>query len=349
MTPGPRAVQVALGGAHGCAVLDDATLRCWGTNDSGQLGDGTTSQHLLPAPVPWLSAVAQVSLGDDHACAVGADGSLHCWGDNGAGAVGDGTDTTRLVPTPVPSLSGVVEVGAGYHVTWARTGDDAVWAWGLGGHHQLCDYDDAKNPVPAPIGIHATSLAAGGLYLDCALDAWHAVRCCGTLDKDSAVWGDPIAVSPLAPASSATVGVAHACATLSDGTAACWGENTVGELGNATAGPTETPAAVTGLDDVWAIAAGSQHTCALQHGGEVWCWGRNVEGQLGNGSFAAPGTWGSPAQVPGLIGAVQIVARGSATCVLRVDGRVLCWGDNSLGQIGDGTKTNRAQPTLVEL
>ena len=119
-------------------------------------------------------------------------------------------------------------------------------------------------------------------------------------------------------------GRAHACALLPDGTVACWGDNQVGQLGDATREPRNRPVLVRGVDGAEAIAAGADHTCALRKGGGVFCWGSNDHGQLGDGGTQDRPT---PVQVPELEPIASIAAGGRRTCVLKSDGFALCFGE----------------------
>jgi alpha-tubulin suppressor-like RCC1 family protein len=159
----------------------------------------------------------------------------------------------------------------------------------------------------------------------------------------------PVAVSGLTGVTAIAAGWAHACALLQGGTVECWGDNLSGELGDGTGAQTQTaPVAVSGLGGVTALAAGYQHTCALLSGGTVECWGDNSSGELGDGKSTGPETCSSAPSVPcsttpvavsGLSGVTAIAAGYRHTCALLSGGTVECWGDDSSGELGDGTST----------
>jgi alpha-tubulin suppressor-like RCC1 family protein len=98
--------EIAAGGYHTCARLSDGTVRCWGHNEYGQLGDNTQTSRLVPVAVSGLSGVAEIVAGASHTCARLSDGTVRCWGNNDYGQLGDNTQTSRLVPVAVSGLSG---------------------------------------------------------------------------------------------------------------------------------------------------------------------------------------------------------------------------------------------------
>jgi alpha-tubulin suppressor-like RCC1 family protein len=152
------------------------------------------------------------------------------------------------------------------------------------------------------------------------------------------------------------VSVLFSCAVRNDGTVQCWGKNDVGQLGTGFATDLQGPSFVRNFGDVERVSIGQKFACALKGDRSLWCWGDNTFGQLGNTCAAlqcttpynAPPHIASPAKVP-LDNVVDVAAGGSEfTCALTSEGKVLCWGHNDFGQLGNGTVgSSTSTPTLV--
>jgi alpha-tubulin suppressor-like RCC1 family protein len=140
-------------------------------------------------------------------------------------------------------------------------------------------------------------------------------------------------------------GGAHTCAVLAAGTVACWGLNTDGQLARGeTLG---TPAPIAGVRGATAIAAGQGHTCAVIVDAKVLCWGSNSRGQLGRRATERERSFPTPSVVGEISDAIGVAVGRDHSCALLRDGRVMCWGGNSSGQLGDGTTTDSAAPIPV--
>jgi alpha-tubulin suppressor-like RCC1 family protein len=130
----PRVVQIATSATHACARLDDGTVRCWGENDFGQLGDGTEIARAVPVVVHGLSHVVQIAVGRATSCALLADHTARCWGNNNYGQLGDGTFLARSIPTLVAATRDVVQIAIAYGHACAivRDGveDGGLVCWG---------------------------------------------------------------------------------------------------------------------------------------------------------------------------------------------------------------------------
>jgi alpha-tubulin suppressor-like RCC1 family protein len=358
--------SLAPGGAHTCALTTTGAALCWGYNDSGQLGDGTTTDRRTPAPVSSLgSGVAALAAGGYHTCALTAVGAVLCWGLNNLGQLGNGTtglENNRLTPAPVSGLgSGVTALATGDYHTCALTAAGGVLCWGANYGGQLGDGTTTDRLIPTPVSGLDSGVAAitAGSSHTCALTAVGDVLCWGSNHSDELDNGTsglennrltPTPVSGLGSGVAAiTAGGYHTCALTAAGGVLCWGANYGGQLGDGSAADRLTPAPVSGLaSGVAAITAGGYHTCALTAADGVLCWGSNWSGQLGDGTTTDRLT---PAPVSGLGSVVTAIAAGGEhTCALTAAGAVLCWGSNWSGQLGDGTsglENNRPTPTPV--
>ena len=143
----------------------------------------------------------------------------------------------------------------------------------------------------------------------------------------------------------AGVGSSHACAVLGSGQVVCWGDNSIGQLGNGSSLPlSDTPVIAVGIHDAVAVAAGQTGTCAVRATGEVACWGYGGQGQLGNGTF---GSSNVPTAVQGIDDAVAIHLGTHHACAIRANRRIVCWGLGNSGQLGNGNSTNSSVPVEV--
>ncbi|MBI2061726.1 MAG: hypothetical protein HYT87_18450, partial [Nitrospirae bacterium] len=343
-------------GSHTCALISDGTVKCWGYNVDGQLGDGTTTNRLTPTAVSSLSSSLAVAGGGNHACALLSDGTVQCWGKNQYGQLGDGTTTNRTTPVAVSTLSAAVAVAGGSSGhTCSLLSDGTVKCWGRNLYGQLGDGYSTDRQTPVTVTSLSGGLTlAGGLDHTCALLSDGTVKCWGRNqvyqlgDGTTANRLTPTAVSSLSGVVAVAAGSQHTCSLLSDGTAKCWGWNTNGQLGDGTATNRPTPTSVSSLSGVIAIAGGGNasysHTCALKSDGTGWCWGFNNFGQLGDGTTASKTT---PIAVSTLAGGVVLTVGSGSTCAVLSDGSARCWGGNGQGQLGDGTTTTRTTPVPV--
>ncbi len=359
-----KAVRLAMGGTHACAILDNATVRCWGNNADGRLGQVNTGASAVIGDASGeianpLTAInfgtgktpVEIAAGRDHTCAILNDNTVKCWGKNTNNQLG--IQSTNSVGDELNEIAGI-----------------AGPTLGLG------------------IGITPVSLAAGGAFT-CVLLSDGKVKCWG--DNRSGQLGvsstavptqihtpQNVAFGGTLKAKALTAGAAHACALLDDQSVRCWGLNTSRELGNgattSAAGTLVTPT-FGGNHRAMAIAATSVgfHTCAYLDDGTVKCWGLNHVGQLGLGDATVQSSSADAVAVTTTCGNGQLdrfelcdnnwicndtcdgydthpLALGTGySCSILDDASVKCWGAANLsGQLGLGNNsTTQLNPQIL--
>lgn len=145
------AAEIALGDAHACARLEDGAVMCWGDNDAGQLGDGSSAAKTSPVKINDLSGAAALALGRRHSCALLSDGGVRCWGENAAGQIGDGTNDRRAAPAEVTGISGARAIAARGDHTCVTLSSGAIRCWGANGSGQLGDGTSDARTAPVPV------------------------------------------------------------------------------------------------------------------------------------------------------------------------------------------------------
>jgi alpha-tubulin suppressor-like RCC1 family protein len=326
-----RHPTLALSLSAACVVLRDGTVRCWG---SGPLGDGTTTQVLIgsatPVPVQGIASATELSAGRDHMCVLLADGTVRCWGSNQFRQLGDGTTSARAnAPTQVSGLTGAVALASGDNFTCALLVDGTVRCWGDDQGQELGVPTPPGGFVDTPVQIpniaSPIAISAGGVR-NCFVTSDNRVQCI----QSAGPGGAPIPVDQgLSHAIALAVEASdNMCALLDDGSAACFGSNGVGQLGNGSTTLSQTPVVVSGLAGAAWISAGTfaTHHCALLATGSLRCWGNNDSGQLGTGSFNSSAFSSTPQAVIGIGNAVTVAAAYRDTCAVLADGTVRCWG-----------------------
>ncbi|AKF05906.1 RCC1 domain-containing protein [Sandaracinus amylolyticus] len=338
------AVELAGGFDFMCALRASGSVVCWGSNNFGNLGDGTVVPRATPVTVIGVGDVVEISAGQNHACARLSSGAVWCWGENAHEQLGGGA-TLSYSTVPVEVLASeleVVEIAAGGFHTCARRAGGRVVCWGDNVHGQIGDGRvglDASTPYD--VGIEdAVEIAAGGFHT-CARRASGSVVCWG--NNMSGQLGDGTAENlvPRVPstdvkglvATAIRAGAAHTCAIRVTGGVVCWGSGFWGQLGIGIATEQLEPVVDVELDGVDELVTGNDHTCALVDA-SLRCWGHNETGELGMTTLARVGV---PPAVPAMEHVASIAASSRNTCAILETGAVVCWGGNEHGQVGDGT------------
>ncbi len=337
-----RAVSLAASSAgHACVAMSDGTVRCWGLNDSGQIGvapaasttrcrirDRVPAETLpcetRPRAVAGVTDARQIATGNGATCVLRADASVWCWGLNDGGQIGIGTPS--LTPTPTPTrvdLPPARQVALGTHHGCALLVDGTVRCWGVNRFGQV-------------------GLAVASSTAQCDPGDGDRIACVPT----------PVAVAGLANVAQLSLGRNHSCARLTDGTVRCWGLNDAAQLGLGRLDPSTpqiAPAAVPGVTGVAEVGAGGSHSCTRGTDGSLRCWGWADLGQLGGAPTTSCDTVSgavqcaqSPVVVPGVTGVASLSTGRFHTCVALTGGAVRCFGRDDNGQLGAGSaSTNR--------
>jgi alpha-tubulin suppressor-like RCC1 family protein len=349
--------SVAAGETHTCAVDTDGNLFCWGNNEFGQVGDGTTSHRNSPVLIASGVLFSYVSAGVLHTCAVEQNGSLWCWGRNMEGQIGDGNkpgvddcsiwwpigNDCNKYPTYITSDVTLVSVGAKH--TCATKQNGSLWCWGENNWGQLGNGTYVQKTTPHPVITPAGTLSISvGREHSCAIKTDGSLWCWGNnywgkLGNGETGGGDYYFPSYVSPSMLfISLGRDHSCAVKIDGSLWCWGKNLNGQVGDgSTYYSREYPVFV--ADNVLTASLGESHTCAIKQDRSLWCWGANQHGQVGVGPV---GNVFSPVEV--MQDVLTVSAGYYHTCAIKIDGTLWCWGYNYYGQVdGNGTfATNEA-------
>ena len=355
-------LAVSAGGSHTCAIKSDSSLWCWGKNNHGQLGLGTTVDEIVPARVgaeKWRSVTAGV----DYTCGIKPDGSLWCWGENEEAELGIGNRNSTVTPVRVGTDNNWRAVSLGSAHTCGVRDDDSLWCWGSDGRGALGNGDVSNSIVQSPERIApstAWSQVAVAIDASCAITTSGELYCWGRNEHGELGNGQtntnsaqttPLRVGTDAGWSAiATRGgdflegsnqvVTHVCGVRA-GLAYCWGANRAGQTGRPSSPSITTPEK---LDQGFTqISVGAEHTCGLVDDA-LYCWGRNERGELGIGLDTGLDT-NVPTRIPGTWSSVS---NGfTHTCALDTAGALHCTGTNDRGELGDSAGGPRNVPVLL--
>ena len=262
-------IQVASGAAFSLALRSDGTVWSWGTNDEGQLGDGTFTSRTRPVQVRGLTGVRQIAAGFLDGLALLRDGTVRAWGSNDGGQLGDGTMTDNPTPVTVVGLTGVTQLGSDGDSTLALLAGGSVRAWGWNTFGQLGDGTTTNRPTPVPvpglpvvqqvsISDHAVALLADGTVRTWGFNQYGELGDGTTNDRLT-----PGPGPALPPVIQVSAGLIHTLVLLADGTVRAWGSNLEGQLGDGTFTDRHTPVPVPGLSNVRRIVAGWFHNAVV--------------------------------------------------------------------------------------
>lgn len=378
-----NAVAVAMGNAHALVLLSDGTVRTWGSNNFAQVGDGTFVTRLIPIQPSGLGQVTNVAAGFNHCLARKVDGTVWAWGSNDSMQLGDGTFDDQGIPQIVPGLTNVVSIAGGMSASAAVKSDGSVWWWGTLPVNSIAR---AEAPTAIPSAQNAKDVAVGESHIVILCRDGSVLTLGGNSSGQLGNGGyDENAVAAPVPGISDAVAIVagsnYSAVLRSDGTVWAWGGNGIGLTGAEVPGTLPSPVAVPGFTDVVAISASKSALIAIRQDGSVISRGGNRYALSGDGfsplrtkplqiagrsdlqavaacanqvllltsegAVLRPGGEGF-ALVNGL-SSVSAVSLGTThSLALRSDGTVWSWGNNSYGELGNGTTTFSSVPVQAE-
>ena len=317
-------LKTGIGYYHTCAISSEGRVFCWGYNNQGQLGIGSTTPSFSLSPkevrTPWSTVAVDIALAHDFACVLMNQGSVWCWGTNSYEQLGNqSASSSSSVPVGVDLPKGryATSINAAEHHACAVLDDGSVYCWG-----RYSSFNMGSRSASTTVNVQTPEEVLLPRHLDVV---------------------------------SMDIGTYHGCALMSDTSLWCWGENQEGQVGvgyisdgtdsQAIRYPTEID--VRNLPPIVEISANYQNTCALHDTGDITCWGRNHHSQVGDGTTAATG---SPTSV--FLGSTKAsfvsVGRYFA-CAGTDDGSINCWGYNGNGQIGSGNTQTATYPEPLDM
>ena len=338
-----------VGAYHSLGIKNDGSLWAWGNNYYGQLGDGTTTDRLIPTQIGIATNWVNIETHGYHSLGIKNDGTIWAWGFNSSGQLGNGTTTNLLTPTQIGTATNWVSISGGYNNNFCIKSNGTLWAWGDNSTGQLGDGTTVNKSTPTQIGtatnwvsISAGSFHTSGITADGKAWAWGS-NSVGQLGNGTTTnRTTPTQIGIATNWVSISTGAFHSSGITADGKAWAWGSNANGILGDGTTTNRTTPTQIGAATNWVSIKAGSVHNVGITADGKAWAWGNNPTGQLGDGTTTNRTT---PTQIGSATNWASIFAGGYISNGITSDGIAWAWGDNASGKLGDGTINQRNSPT----
>lgn len=349
-------IALAAGYNHACGINVTGDAYCWGDNNMGQLGNGTTTASSTPVKALGGQAFTRIAAGNGRTCALTATNALYCWGENASGGLGVtiGSKTSPTLVSSGPWLA--VSMHAESRTQCAITSSGAAYCWGAGSNGELGNNTVTANSnslAAVSGGLTFKSLAVGGAHV-CGLTSAGATYCWGT--GSNGIVGNPAAAAaqrtPLAVVggrvfSEISAGSNHTCGHEA-GAIYCWGVNSSANLGDGTTTNSSTPVQVSATGSgpyvMGSITTGNAYSCALAPANRSYCWNDNGNGQIGDGTNVSKA---APTLVSAAPPFTSIIRTNAFSCGLTAANAAWCWGRNANGQLGIGTTTASSVPVAV--
>jgi alpha-tubulin suppressor-like RCC1 family protein len=347
--------QVSVGlSLNTCAVTTQGGGFCWGTlytTQADSLAAYAKPVYDVPGAVPGGRTWTAFSGGFQHICGLATDGAAYCWGYNSSGQLGNDNgigSSLAYTPAPVAVTGGLTfqAVSAGSYHTCGLTTSGAIYCWGGDYRGQL------GNGTTSYVNGALVAVSGGLTFVavtvsddhSCGLTAAGVAYCWGDNGAGELGTGDTVPSTVPVPVTGGlkfvalSAGYAHGCGLTQAGAAYCWGNNGAGELGHGTTVRSTSPVLVSGGLTFASISAGQDYTCGVTTGGAAYCWGDNSYGTLGNSAnLFTHNANPTPLPVSGGLTFQTVSAGYLHTCGVTTTGTMYCWGDNSEGELGNGS------------
>lgn len=343
----------AWAGGWGCDINDVGDAHCWGSNGSGQLGDGTRTASAVPVAVAGGLSFGAIAAGmrSAHTCGLTVDGRAYCWGEGSDGQLGNGSTLDSTTPVEVAGGLTFTAIDVGDRFTCALGSSGTVYCWGRDAGGLLGTGGGGSSAVPQAVAGGATYVQLDvGVDHTCALTDAGALYCWGSNWEGKL--GDGGTTSRSAPTlvvggftfEAMAVGGGFTCAVDVQGQLYCWGSNANSELARAGAGSLEPVESALGYSFA-SVFAGQYHACGILADGAAVCWGFDEYGQGGSGEYWASGP--TPRVVVGNHQFTTLAVAGAHTCGSTSQGTSYCWGLRQEGNLGDGVGGTATTPTAI--
>ncbi|MCI9446707.1 MAG: hypothetical protein HFH36_04805 [Lachnospiraceae bacterium] len=338
--------NVYLGEDHSAALTETGDLYCWGSNTSGEIGNGKT-EYSVELPQKTLDHVSSASLGWYHSAAITEDGSLYCWGSNWYQQIGNGSEEEAQAE-PVKVLDHVSSVSLGDNHSAAITEDGSLYCWGYNEYGQVGNGTTVNQSTPVKVLENVSSVLLG-YESSMALTETGDLYCWGHNHvgqvgngSEAEIQAEPVKVMENVSSAVTSPDGYHSAALKENGDLYCWGYNNYGQVGNGEINQQQgTPVKV--MENVLSVSLGDQHSAAITENGSLYCWGDNQHRQIGSGS--EENTQAEPVKV--MENAACVSLGGSASAAVDQNGDLYCWGYNNYGQVGNDTTQTQAIPVKV--
>ena len=342
--------KFSVGSSHAMAIKTDGTLWAWGGNSGGQFGDNTTLSDFSPVQIGTLNNWSDISSGEFHNLALKTDGTLWSWGNDASGQLGQIIPINRSSPVQIGTLSTWSKISAGTNTSYAISSNGSLWAWGNNSSGQLGDITSASKSSPVQIGTLTdwSKISGGNSYAmaiktNGTLWGW-GVNSSGQLGDGTATGkSSPVQIGTLTDWSDVSAGISHTLAVKSNGTIWGWGGGAGGQLGLNFS--TSAPNLVNTNNLYSKVTGGHYFSVALATNGTLWSWGNNsFFGKLGDRTTVDRS---SPVQIGTLADWSSISSKYASTLVIKTNGTLWAWGNNSNGTLGDNTSVNKSSPVQI--